>query len=388
MSGFRKTVGLWLWIGCSAPIGCGQDGSDSEPGWVPDGPLIGGWVQLQQSATLRYFSALAMADDAIFSWSGSTGASGGMLDLTTNEWRTISLAYAPTARTFASSMWTGTEVLVWGGRALDNGVILPDGGAYKPDTDTWRAIPPAEGAMGRRLEVRVWTGSELVVWGGVGPSSASSDNQILGDGGAYNPATNTWRTISPEGAPTPRARASSVWTGREVIVWGGTTSTSNGVDEVTSSPAGDDAAAYNPATDSWRSLSTKNAPRSATGVSAVWMGDEVLFWNGRSPRLMARYSPSTDVWTSMDPAGPELEYGSCRVWTGRYFVVCGDETSPEAGAAFEPSSGVWYRIPALPDESLSGLTGFSYNGDVLGFGGQNHYDTKASDAGWRLSLLE
>jgi hypothetical protein len=60
----------------------------------------------------------------------------------------------------------------------------------------------------------VWTGSEMIVWGGLsGP---------LNTGGRYNPSTDSWTATSPSNAPQERVSHTAVWTGMEMIVWGGT----------------------------------------------------------------------------------------------------------------------------------------------------------------------
>ena len=62
----------------------------------------------------------------------------------------------------------------------------------------------------------VWTGSEMVVWGGsVGGSSNT--------GGRYSPSTDNWRDTSLLGAPEGRYYHTAVWTGSDMIVWGGRT---------------------------------------------------------------------------------------------------------------------------------------------------------------------
>jgi len=43
----------------------------------------------------------------------------------------------------------------------------------------------------------------------------------LGDGRAYDPMTNTWRTLSTTSAPAARADHTAVWTGSSMIIWGG-----------------------------------------------------------------------------------------------------------------------------------------------------------------------
>src|SRR5206468_5781011 len=81
-------------------------------------------------------------------------------------------------------------------------------------TGTWsptHALPE-----GDTLVSGVWTGAEMIIWGGteVGASKFNS-------GSRYDPATDTWRTTSGVQAPDVRKQHSAVWTGTEMIVWGG-----------------------------------------------------------------------------------------------------------------------------------------------------------------------
>ena len=43
----------------------------------------------------------------------------------------------------------------------------------------------------------------------------------LNTGGRYNPGTDTWTATSTTNAPAARAFHTAVWTGSEMIVWGG-----------------------------------------------------------------------------------------------------------------------------------------------------------------------
>jgi hypothetical protein len=77
----------------------------------------------------------------------------------------------------------------------------------------------------------------LFVWGGDRPAA---------DGALYDHAAQTWRLL-PEAAPqTPPLPHAVVWTGEEVLVWGGTTGSRD--------RAPREGAAYDPATDTWRQL--------------------------------------------------------------------------------------------------------------------------------------
>jgi N-acetylneuraminic acid mutarotase len=43
----------------------------------------------------------------------------------------------------------------------------------------------------------------------------------LNDGGRYNPAADSWMAVTTTGAPAGRYSHTAVWTGSEMIVWGG-----------------------------------------------------------------------------------------------------------------------------------------------------------------------
>ena len=80
---------------------------------------------------------------------------------------------------------------------------------------------------------------------------------ILNTGGRYNPSTDTWTTTSTINAPSPRGAHTAVWTGSEMIVWGG--NTNSGLSFNTGGR-------YNPGTNSWTATSTINAPSPRIGA--------------------------------------------------------------------------------------------------------------------------
>ena len=56
----------------------------------------------------------------------------------------------------------------------------------------------------------------MIVWGGWLTRWPPIDT-----GARYDPATDSWTPISIVGAPSPRRSHSAVWTGQQMIVWGG-----------------------------------------------------------------------------------------------------------------------------------------------------------------------
>jgi hypothetical protein len=55
-------------------------------------------------------------------------------------------------------------MIVWGGQ--ENGVPLNDGGRYNPNTNSWTATSLINVPDARFFHTAVWTGSEMIVWGG------------------------------------------------------------------------------------------------------------------------------------------------------------------------------------------------------------------------------
>ena len=55
----------------------------------------------------------------------------------------------------------------------------------------------------------------MIIWGG---QDAVSD---LNTGGRYNPGTDSWTATSTINAPSLRTLHTAVWTGHEMIIWGG-----------------------------------------------------------------------------------------------------------------------------------------------------------------------
>ncbi|PYJ31882.1 MAG: galactose oxidase, partial [Verrucomicrobia bacterium] len=88
-------------------------------------------------------------------------------------------------------------------------------GRYNPGTDSWTATSTTGAPAARLRHTAVWTGTEMIVWGGTDNSS------FLNTGGRYNPGTNSWTATSTTSAPAARDFHTAVWTGSEMIVWGG-----------------------------------------------------------------------------------------------------------------------------------------------------------------------
>ena len=124
-------------------------------------------------------------------WGGNVDGSGGRYDPATDTWRSMSTAGAPIGRWDASVVWTGNEMIIWGGTFP--GMTLNDGGRYNPSTDTWTALP-AVALAPRAFHAAVWTGTDMIVWGGYD----GFIGQMYGDGARYRPANRDGERVDEQ----------------------------------------------------------------------------------------------------------------------------------------------------------------------------------------------
>ena len=272
------------------------------------------------------------------------------------EWET--LPPAPIVpRVEAASVWTGEEMVVWGGMdPAQNFTGLRDGAAFDPATRTWRRLTdaPVVSAYGAAA---VWTGDELLVWAGNGPGDDG------GGGAAYDPRADAW-TALPPGPVNPAAYATAVWTGDELIVWGG-----YGLRGGTGTA---DGAAYDPVTQQWRTIAS--APLSPRFYhEAVWTGSEMVVWGGTSgdgaevSRYVdgAAYDPASDTWRLIAEAPLTARDPGALLWSGKEMLVLGGLTGDNGvpardGAAYDPAEDAWRSLPEI---GLQNITSFAWAGD-------------------------
>ena len=267
-------------------------------------------------------------------------------------WRPIALPPIPPAGGMAAA-WTGRQLVVWGGGAgggpEDDGNWPPSGAgaAYDPAAERWEVLPPAPVAA-RVGATAVWSGREVLFWGG-----AAGQDTFFADGAAYDPATRKWRTIRP--APFgARSDHEAVWTGKEMLVWGGIRQCCP-IDSEIHDPA---AAAYEPATNEWRRVADVPVPWSGDDGTALTLveGDSPLIWRrghlGRADSAVAGWAEVPGVQPPPLPSDPALPSttgdplslgttagGEVFTWTGK--------SGELHGLAWRPSDATWRRTATL-----------------------------------------
>jgi len=109
-----------------------------------------------------------------------------------NTWDNGSLDDLPEGRTAHSAVWTGSVMVVWGGRTNNNagGYGLNSGGRYDPTTDSWASTSMVGAPAVRSDHVAVWTGTQMLIWGGLGLTTYTDT------GARYDPLTDTWTAMS------------------------------------------------------------------------------------------------------------------------------------------------------------------------------------------------
>ncbi len=312
-------------------------------------------------------------------WGGSNFSSGNLntgarYNPATDSWTATSVVNAPSARAYHTAVWTGSEMIVWGG--YNSGNDLNTGGRYNPSADSWTATGAINAPVGREQFTGVWTGSEMIVWGGLGCGS----NCRLNSGGRYNPTNDSWIPTSTVNAPVARFSHRAVWTGSEMIVWGGT-------DGMNYQHTG---GRYNPAGDSWTPTSLMNVPLGRDGHTAVWTGSEMIVWGGVDETFNltntgGRYNPMNDGWvaTSLVNA-PSPRASHTGVWTDSEMIIWGgNDTSSffNTGGKYNPNMDSWRattttNAPSARSDHTAVWTGNEmivwggFNGNHLNTGGR------------------
>lgn len=306
---------LWVWGGR-------VNGQPVDSGALYD-PVADAWSPLPSgnAPSARWGGASAWAGDRVVVW-GGFGATylgeGATFHPATMSWAPTPLVGAPSARSGQASAWTGARFVVLGGR---NGAgLLADGAMLDVVSGQWTALPVAGAPEARRFATMTWAGDRLVVFGGEGVGGELAAGSALPLAGGTVPGA--WRALSASNAPGPRVGHTAVWTGRHLIVWGGSRN----------NQALGDGALYDPATDVWRPVSGVGAPSPRSGHVAAWTGHEMVVSGGEDATgplsTAAVYDPSTDVWTAVGESGvpvPRSRFGAA--WTGDEWVVFGGRTS-------------------------------------------------------------
>jgi hypothetical protein len=215
---------------------------------------------------------------------------------------------------------------------------------------TWRKLPPAPFSVPQSA-VSVWTGRQLIVFG---RRPVTNPSAVVAE--SYDPTSHAWSRLSPPSAPryTPGYRA--VWSGKEMLVFGAFHSV-----------------AFNAGTGKWREL-RDSVPAGIT----VWSGREAIGWGGGccgdAQSNGAAYNPATDTFRKLPRSPLAPSQAPLGAWTGHELILFVSGFDPEGkpwparfarAAAYDPAKNAWRRIAPLPDAGLRFASSTVWDGREL-----------------------
>ena len=388
-----RTAHTAVWSGSEMIVWGGQNSGYTNTGGRYN-PSLNSWIPTGKTPTPRRYHAAVWTGSEMIIWGGIVPFNidpafytntGGKYNPSTDSWMATTTMRAPIGRELPTAVWTGTEMIVWGGYSYDTtDHYWNTGGKYDPDTDSWRATSLTNAPAGREEHRAVWTGSEMIVWAGY---FYDGSDHYLNTGGKYNPGTNSWTATSTTNAPSARAAHQAVWTDSEMIVWGGAGDTGYF----------DTGGRYSPSADTWRATNTTNAPVGRTGHRAVWTGNEMIIWGGgyvfdgniNYLNTGGRYNPNTNSWMATSTANaPDARSTHTTVWTGAEMIVWGGQAGLDlgyyfnTGGRYDPGTDSWTATSTAdaPDGRYRHTAVWTGN-EMIVWGGTLYTNTPTSTGG-------
>jgi hypothetical protein len=270
--------------------------------------------------------------------SGPVGDVTATTTCTPDTWMAVTLTGAPAPREAFTAVWTGAEMIVWGGFNVTTQLDTNTGGRYSPATDSWTPTATTGAPDPRDTHTAVWTGTKMVIWGGGNEVFVPKNN-----GGRYDPTMNTWAPTTTSGSSVPAAREyhTAVWSGSRMVIWGGW----DGSKDI------DTGGRYDPTADSWATTARGgSSPSARDSHTTIWTGTSMVVWGGQDDTSTAqntggRYDPVGNSWSATTTTGaPGARWLHSAVWTGSRMIVWGgfDGTADlNTGGIYDPAGDGW-----------------------------------------------
>ncbi len=219
-----------------------------------------------------FHTLIATPDGRAVVWGGGTAdditATGGIYDPGCDCWTATNLEGAPRPRSSHAATWTNNTMLIVGG----HNEVGAEGTCGRLDVASNVWIPTAPGPASWDNTVTWVPGvRQAIVWGSMDPEGVDPADK-------YDLDTNTWLSMSPDGAPLPRVGHASVLdaTRGHVIIWGGA---------IPPDVRGSGGIIYDPAADIWIPVLAPGAPALDKGVCGQWAAPlDAMIMHGNTPR--------------------------------------------------------------------------------------------------------
>lgn len=309
---------------------------------------------------------------------GNSSATGHLFNPTDGTWTDVSNTNAPPVLPLSDNhgsrgyaVWTGSKVLIVG---LVSGKY--DGRLYDPATDTWTSISTVNspiGNMSSSYPEYAWTGSKLVV-------SISSSMTI------YDVGTNTWTSADITGRPGGRYRGLGALNANEIILFGGGTTDSSMPDWEYENLR--HVWIYNIGTNTWtQKPDPAYLPEGRWQLSFSKWGSKILMMGGHTQNILTRfgggalYDPATNTWQAVADANHSSWTSSEELvdrgtWGGNRFYAWNQYG---AGDIYDAAADQWYSMDVINDPPYRNNNSIVWTGSELIIWGGGYGFTPLSD---------
>jgi len=301
----------------------------------------------------RTDAAFVYTPQGIILWGGSTSdgiaQDGAIYNPSTNQWTPMSVLNSPEPR-LGPFAWTGSQLVIWGGSNFDNSSLkatqnLGNGSAYDPLKNQWVPLATAGAPAARQAHTLTAMEHSVFVWGGIDQLSIGDKSaRTFNDGGIYDTITQRWTPVMSTSGIS-RAYHCSVWTGTVMLIWGGAEKKPD--HELALLTHGE---IFDPKTQQWRAMNNVGQPAARYAHNCVWTGKKMLVWGGSVQFFAvsngAAYDPGTDSWSPIDDVNsPLATIGEASYWSGKYLMVWGgregESNLVQVGGLYDPESNKW-----------------------------------------------
>jgi hypothetical protein len=226
----------------------------------------------------------------------------------------------------------------------------------QPRPTGWQMLPASPiQARGLNSVASAWTGKELVVLAvRPGPDGTFVNSTNLA--AAYDPATRTWRRLAPSPKMQNYCRRGVASTGSQVVLWGCS------------------AAALDPRANAWKML-----PKAPTSEGFLaWTGAELIGWGGGccgdAEDGGSAYDLAANSWRRLPRSPLAPSQGPLGAWTGHRLLVVVSGYSPDGKpysarlarlASYDPATDTWRELAAPPAGALRYGGAAAWDGDEL-----------------------
>ena len=355
-----------------------------------------GWSAMApapDSLLARERPAYVAMGDRLFIFGGVDDAgtpfnNGAIYDPARNRWTLLPIdANTPSPRRLSTAVWTGTLVVVFGGRESDASAGFAEAAAYNPILNQWVALPNDTNARSGALGVT--NDRYSAFWGGWGLNFA-----LLSGAERLDLQTSSWAPATSAPGADPGVLDSPAWafTGQYLYLYGG---------RVNSTTKTNQGRVYDLVANSWSNLtSPTTGPTARWGAFGVWDGASFYVWAGKDESVArsdgAAFNGST--WTTMSATGaPTVRWAPARQtgWSfaravGDLLFIGGQDASGKCltnGGRYIANGGVtagnWTAIPnwTSGEDHLWGAS-VHVGGTVLVWGGRNGNAVTATGDRW------